>query len=169
MTVLALDPSSTCVGYAVLDGPRSLLDAGRLTPARQRDDANARIRSMGADLRRLLAEHPAAAVVVEDTSGKVARHGRGRGMNGAGLAVYGKALGYLWAVVEVQLGRPPELVLENVWTRGVAKAARQRVVAMEYQSYAADRDPGGDVADAIALGRWWLVEGQHAAAAAEGR
>ena len=165
MRVLALDPSSTAVGYAVLAGSRVLVDAGRLLPARARDEANARIRAMGADLRRLLAEHAdVAAVVVEDTSGKVGRHRHGGG--GAGLAVYGKALGYLWAVVEVATGRSPELVLENVWTRGVSKAQRQQIVTYEFPTYPADRDPGGDVADAIGLARWWLIEGQHAAGAA---
>ena len=161
MKVLALDPSSTCVGYAVLATARQLLDAGRLTPTRERDDANARIRAMAADLRRVLAEYPDAVVVVEDTSGKV---GRGRhGGGGAGLAVYGKALGYLIRVVEEATGREPALVLENVWTAGKSKAVRQRRVAATFPGYPADDDPGGDVADAIGLAAWWIDEERRAA------
>lgn len=156
-SILALDPSSTCVGYAVLNGPRQLLDAGRITPAKRKADANARIRSMAADLRELLGEHVGAAVVVEDTSGKVARHGRARGMNGAGMAIYGKAIGYLVRVVEEATGAEPVMVLENVWTRGVGKARRARIIAGEFPAYRMDDDPGGDVADAIGLARWFAV------------
>lgn len=156
LTILAIDPSSTCTGYAVLRGP-SLVEAGVLRP-RVRLAANDRVRAMAADFATLLADHRPDVVVVEDTSGKVARrHGAG---GGAGLAVYGKAVGYLARVADVWAELLPsqrsvELVLENEWTAGERKEARVRRVALEYPGYDPAKDPGGDVGDAIALAAYW--------------
>lgn len=161
MSILALDPSSTATGYAVLRDDGSLADAGLLKPDRTRDDANTRIAAMHRALIEVLKEHTPAHVVVEDTSGKVGHRGRARGMNGAGMAIHGKAVGYFICAVKAA-GYVPECVLENVWTRQVPKAVRQSRVAVAFPAYAGVSDPGGDVADAIGLADWWRTNQQPA-------
>jgi hypothetical protein len=120
---------------------------------------------MADDLRQLLNEFEPGTVLIEITSGKVG-HNRHKG-SGAGLAVYGMAVGYLWAVIDCWLRRLPAeqqknteivLVKENDWTRGVPKADRIAAVAAEFPAYDTAQDPGGDLADAIALGQWYLRE-----------
>lgn len=160
--ILALDPSSTCSGYAAMTDANILVDAGKIKPHRASDPANARIRAMAADVLVLVEQHKPEVVVVEDTSGKVARrHGGG----GAGLAVYGKAIGWLVATLEAA-GVRVVTVLENDWSRGQPKRRRQQIVAAAFKGYDAAKDSGGDVADAIALGQWWFVEGQYRKASA---
>lgn len=108
-------------------------------------------------------------VVIETTSGKVNRH-RHKG-GGAGLAIHGWAVGYILKLCDLLL-EPIHVhrVTENDWTRGISKARRQLIVSQITSDYMKAKDPGGDVSDAIALGRWWFVEGQHRKpqAAAEG-
>jgi hypothetical protein len=160
--LLALDPSSTAVGYAVLTGPepRVLLEAGVCRPRRVRDAVNRRLESLALEVERLLEEHAPHVVVIEDTSGKVGRKRHGGG--GAGLAVYGKAVGYLLCFLEERSRLPGRLevvpVEENTWTRGVPKRARLAAVAATYSAYRPDKDPGGDAGDAIALAEWWFTE-----------
>lgn len=151
MSILALDPSSTATGYAVMRDDGTLADAGLLKPDRTRDDANTRIAAMHRALMDVLREHRPTCVVVEDTSGKVGARHRGAG---AGLAIHGKAVGYFMAAVKAA-GYVPEMILENVWTRGTPKAKRQARVALAYRSYRPAEDPGGDTADAIGLAEWW--------------
>ena len=49
-------------------------------------------------------------------------------------------------------------VIENHWCRGVSKAARIAAVAAEFSQYDAVQDAGGDLADAIGLGLFFLRE-----------
>lgn len=173
--ILALDPSSTCTGYALLRSADDLAEAGRLRPGKTRDSAVHRITAMGVELAALIREWQPDEIVIEITSGKVGCRGRQRGMNGAGLAVYGMAVGYLWRVCLEQQDRfrpPVYTVAENDWTRGVPKQQRAAGVALKYRNYRVIDDPGGDVADAIGLGCWWLREAalrRVAARAAERR
>src|SRR5207237_1443481 len=90
-----LDPSSTCTGYAVLDLDNTLergsfpvlIEHGRIKPERVRDAANDRIREMTREVIELCNEHLPAAIVIEDTSGKVSsRHGSGGGTAGARIS-----------------------------------------------------------------------------------
>jgi hypothetical protein len=97
--------------------------------------------------------------VIEDTSGKVgARHGAG---GGAGLSIYGKAVGYVWGSLrgsEALATADVLMVPENEWTRGKPKAKRIAGVMMLHRGlYDATMDPGGDAADAVGLGDWWAV------------
>lgn len=156
LTVLAIDPSSTCTGYAVFAGGK-LVDAGRLTPARTRDDANVRILAMLDALDDLCREHAELShIVIEDTSGKV---GRRHGGAGAGLAIHGKAVGAVWLHLLLRRHAPLTLVRENDWTRGTPKDTRKLRVARAHRgAYDPAQDKGGDVADAIGLGEWWLAE-----------
>lgn len=191
--ILSFDPSSTCIGYAEMTGCRDdddpageayawgsgadvdvqLVNAGRLKPARGTKTAAERVESMCADLLDLVLEVMPQAIVLEMTSGKVNRK-RHKG-KGAGLAVYGFAVGAAWAVARhaagavleslEAAGRPgdmPDVILvnENDWTEGERKAKRAGMVAALFPGYAkvAEQDePGLDIADAIGLGRWWLT------------
>lgn len=153
--ILALDPSSTRTGYAVTDDAGRVVDAGILKPNRADDPPNDRIAAMAAELPSLVREYGVREVVIEDTSGKVG--GRHRG-GGAGLAVYGKAVGWFIAVARTLL--PPgrvHCVLENTWTRGRRKPDRASAVALAAGSprqLAGDR--GHDAADAIGLAQWFV-------------
>jgi hypothetical protein len=154
--ILAIDPSSTRVGYALMHSANHLAEAGLLKPGKSSDAAIVRIASFGRDLAALITEAKPTEIVIEITSGKVARRGRQRGMNGAGLGVYGMAVGYLWRTCEVLLPEGVTTLEENVWTRGVSKADRSTLIASAFRQYKPTTDPGGDVADAIGLGRWYM-------------
>lgn len=165
MRIIAFDPSSKKTGYAVLDGlaPEHLIDAGILKPSSKAVGTVERIDSLCADIPSLFKEHHPDAAVVEITSGHVSFRHKG---GGAGLAIYGMAI---WAVLakcrECLDAKAVYAVEENTWTRRVPKARRAAGIAYTYPSYAkvvagdAGRfqDAGGDVADAVGLGRWWLV------------
>lgn len=155
MKILALDPSSTKTGYAVADGGE-IIDFGVLTPNRTKDPPNTRIWVMLMACGDLMNEHrPFSAVVIEDTSGKIA----GRLGRASGLAIHGKAVGmFIMKAVQFMGGtRQVHLVLENDWTRGTPKAKRQKNVAyLLGDKYDPAKDPGGDVADAIGLLNWWM-------------
>lgn len=155
MKLLAIDPSSSCSGYAVMSDERTLIECGKLKPTRAKDGPNTRIRTMVNEALQLIAEHQPDWVVVEDTSGKVARRHGGGG--GAGLAIYGKAVGWFICQMEQRMPGRVTCVVENLWTRGVSKPKRQAFIASLYRPYDPKQDTGGDVADAIGLGRWWFV------------
>lgn len=152
MKLLAIDPGSVNTGYALFEDDK-LVDAGRLH-ASQTWTPVERIHALIADMRKLIADTGPGTIVIEITSGKVqARHGGG----GAGLAIYGVAVGALWATC-LQHAAQVEAVLENVWTCGVPKRSRQMAVAAAYPQYRASQlvDRGGDIADAIGLGLWYM-------------
>lgn len=153
MILLAIDPSSTCCGYAVFIDT-TLIECGKVTPRRTKDAVNDRIDHIVAELVALVREHGPEVIVIEDTSGKVSgRHGGG----GAGLAIYGKAVGEIRRAM-LHTGVRVECVLENEWTRGMGKKGQRMLWcrAAYPTQYDAEQDKGGDVADAIKLGRWWL-------------
>jgi len=158
--VVGLDPSSTVVGYGVLDMAGRFMEAGLLLPERRGAPSWRRVADLADEVERLLERLRPAVVLVEWSKGKV--NVRRHGGRGAGLAVYGAGIGavgrqcQLWA-----RGRPQvqlEAVLENDWTRGVPKKDRQLAVASIYPQYGAQLgdDPGGDMADGLGLAAWWL-------------
>jgi len=170
--IFSLDPGSKQSGWAVLAYPgEALLDAGLLLPARTRDNPAARLTAMKQDLVPLLNQHVPSVIVIEWTSGKVvqSRHGGG----GAGLPIYGVAVGALWQVCEywaatrAEFGAKCEIVLipENEWTQGRPKIRRQiggkaalsrvDIIQHLYREYEPEKDPGGDVADAIGVNLWY--------------
>jgi hypothetical protein len=164
-TILAIDPSSTATGWALLDLAGRIVQAGNIRPDKLRSEPQFRIKSMAEDLRQLLNEFEPGTVVIEITSGKTSkRHGSGAG---AGLGVYGMAVGYLWAVTDCWLRQLPAEqqgqtqivpIRENLWCRGISKADRIAAVACEFPEYNPADDPGGDLADAVSLGQWYLKE-----------
>ncbi len=165
--IVGLDPSSSVIGYAVLDQRDGrILDAGLIKPNRTDDEPLTRIAAMLIDLGGLFEECRPAAVVLEVTSGKVGQRHKGEG---AGLAVYGMGVGAVWQFCQSRGERDGFTVvsvLENDWTGGRPKTARLAVLAATEPKYKTALDPGGDVGDAIGLGRYYLAgrqaeAGQH--------
>lgn len=154
---LAVDPSSTCTGWAVLELDGTVSSHGTIRPPR-RAAVEARVDAMVDGVLDLLARYDPDTIVVEVPSGKVARRMAG---HAAGLTLYGYAVGRV--VQACRMAAPDaELVQvdEGTWTRGRRKAARAAVVAATVEEYRADDDRGMDAADAIGLGRWWRERGR---------
>ena len=170
LQILSLDPSSSVIGYAVArPDPDTRLgwaftSVGLLKPKRQRDAPLERIDHMVDALRALvlsIAEDGLPTVLIETTSGKVSgRHGGG----GAGLAVYGMAVGAVRQSLRTN-GKVASLLgfTENQWTGGHGKAKHVRVARRHCPEYEAleGRDKGADIADAVALTVWYLTVQKH--------
>jgi len=154
--LLALDPSSTRTGYALVTGPTpaDILEAGYFTPKPQSAPPYERIAQMAQDLRELLDEVGPDRVLIEMPSGKI--HAGNRRSGGAGQSIYGAAAGALWQCARDHAGCPVETIDPNTWTRGRPKKQRVAELARLCPAYAAQArsDGGGDVGDAILLG-WW--------------
>lgn len=182
MRIISFDPSSKKTGYAVLDGlaPEQLIDAGILTPSKLAVGTVERLDTLCADIPGLFDEYNPNAAVVEITSGHVGKRHLG---GGRGLAIYGMAIWAVLAKCRESLDKTSVYAVEeNAWTRSIPKAKRAAGIAYTYPSYAKIisgeagkfQDAGGDVADAIGLGRWWLVnatlqEASHAQGRAQAR
>ena len=160
--ILGLDPSSTTTGYAILNGPDNLREAGLFAPTNKRAPALERIAEMIDDLTATIADYHPSRAVIEITSGKV---GKRHGGQGAGLAVYGMAVGALWWATVKLLGPDQVTAIdENTWTQGIPKRRRQMELFARFPKYAdwanGGNDPGADAADAIGVARWWMMREQ---------
>lgn len=157
--ILALDPSSTVLGWAAMRGPE-LVDAGAVRAMRGAPSL-ARIDELADRACRLLIRFDPEVVVVEVPSG-VAGRGSTAGATGH-LAIYGMAVGAIRASVRHMLWRLPGgphraviAVDECDWTRGRPKGRRAAITRMEHPGLDWDADGGHDMADAIGIGRWLL-------------
>jgi Holliday junction resolvasome RuvABC endonuclease subunit len=161
--LLALDPSSTCTGYAVWRAGE-LHAAGLLRPPAKLP-AEQRVWKMIQDLITISKENRPTHAVIEIPDAHIAR--RCKQWGGAGMALYGMAAGMLYVMTCTLLDcRNPNReylaesrvtpVRASEWTGGSRKRLRQRLVAAELPQYDAAADRGADAADAIALGRWWM-------------
>lgn len=162
MTLLSIDPSSTCTGYAVLSEKHELVDYGvwKPTGTKARKDPFWRIEVMCQHLDGLLAKCQFDHVVVEVSSGHVSSRHRG---GGSGLATYGTAVGALWSWATI--ARKPlanvHVVYENEWTGGLPKRNyngkypinRHDQIVAEFKL---PRETPDDITDAIGLGMWWF-------------
>lgn len=157
--ILSIDPSSSRCGYAVMREDETLIEAGLFTPRRSEDPANARIRSMALDLRETLNEYRPESIVIEDTGSHM--HAA-RGGGGAGLMVWGKAVGYMLAVCDAWLANNTASTIvtveSQVWTKGVSKIKRQQWIMMKFRQYDKRKDSGFDISDAIGLAMWLAAE-----------
>lgn len=149
--ILALDPSSTCTGYALGEDDGTFREAGVLRPRPTRLPFELRVQSMVTDLREFLRDHSPSTIVLEVPSGKI--HGRLQRANG--IINYGFAVGAIWLACCIYGGAQLHTVADNVWTRGRQKAKRQRELAASLPAYDAAKDKGADCADAIELMQWW--------------
>lgn len=171
MQLIAIDPSSTRIGWALFDG--DLVDAGFTRPERTRDSYLGRVRSMVDELAGMVERHGPQVAVIEVPSGMAARGSRA-GMAGT-QAIYGLAVGAVW---ECMRGIVPssavggrgtvETTTEREWTRSVPKTARARRVRFQYPHLDWASDGGLDMADAIGIGLWWQAESVVRAARAAG-
>ncbi|HVS71363.1 MAG TPA: hypothetical protein VHQ47_08930 [Phycisphaerae bacterium] len=152
--ILALDPSSTKVGYALMRGPSDLHEAGLLKPGKTKDDAIIRIPALAAEVSALIAQEKPTEVVIEVS---MSSHGHAGQAGARTLHVYGMAVGYCWAVAEALMPGNVATVDANTWTGRVTKATRTQRVARLFPQYKPDTDRGGDIADAIGLGRYYLM------------
>ena len=159
-TVLGLDPSSTCIGYALLRGlrPADLVECGILRPHDVRGKPVDRIDSLVEELSQLIASFaPLDEIVLELTSGK--QHGRIKG-RAQGLGTLGVAGGAMLATCWRLHGHLcTHYVYDNEWTNRVPKARRQAGIAAAYgDRYDYAQDEGADAADAIGVARWWMQQ-----------
>ena len=164
-SLLALDPSSTAIGWCQMGPGCELRSAGVIRPGREhRKTAFDRITDMTSALAALLHYATPSTILIEWTVGKVAGRLK-RKSRGAGLAIYGIGVGAATATCQWYAHKRFEIeiveieaITENTWTRGVPKEARQAWIAGQFKQYRATDDPGGDMADAIGLAQWWLQE-----------
>lgn len=164
MILLALDPSLTCTGYAVGTSDRHLIESGRITPTctSGKVDATLRAWSMCKDIDDLIREHDIEQAVVETPAPQAPR-----GKHGSkGQAKYGVAVGVIACHVIESLGiGKVTVVAADDWTGQVPKQRRALCVAADFPNYSTKRDPGLNVADAIALMQWWFIEQKKRGAA----
>ena len=156
MRLLAVDPSSTCTGWAVLDGarPRDYVDAGRIRLSGELTD---RILSLRKGLHDVIQRHKPRHVVIEIPN--VKQHGRIPG-RAQGQAIYGCAVGVAAGLCFARLGAAHvSLVSASEWTGRTSKAHRVDVMSRIYRAYHWGKRPQAhnDVADALALGGWWFA------------
>lgn len=62
-----------------------------------------------------------------------------------------------------------DMITSTKWSRGRKKEDRAKAIALQYPAYAAMKDPGYDVADAIGLCLWRWEQGLRTAVGGNGR
>ena len=154
--LLALDPSSTRTGYALLDmADGAIIDAGLLLPTKQKAEAIYRVGDMLDELDVLMGSNSLEVAVIEMPLGK--QYSRQRGKR-SGLAVWAGAAWAMWALIRTEDPNLPLLPVGIAWTRSTTKRMRQAEVISRASSYDPARDPGMDVSDAVSLGWWYLAQ-----------
>jgi len=153
--LVSIDPGSTVCGYAIFrfDQHRAEFKEVGLLKAKATLNPYKRIEILLGDIETLLKSVKPHAVVIETTTGKVGgkRHKGG----GAGLSIYGVAVGAIWISV-LRLGYETNLIKENEWTGKIPKDERIENIALLVGDWILKGDPGGDAADAVGLGRYYL-------------
>lgn len=159
MRTLALDPSSTAVGWALFAGPK-LEAAGVLRPEHRADPPLCRIVALVDRVASLVTERQPGRIVIEIPSGHAGRASKG-GATGQ-LAIYGMAVGAIWidtrssAACSVVGGCDVLTCTEAAWTRGRRKLQRAELIRLEHPDLDWEADTGLDMADAIGIGQWYL-------------
>lgn len=166
MKVLFLDPSTTATGWAIMDGPMHLIEAGLLTPYKSALASVDRAWSMGSCVRKLMESRLRDSacpigVVVEMPSAHLSAKGKRRGAHG--LGVYAAGAGIIYAMTReasYAFGHCSFVftVGEQEWTRKIAKEDRALATRAMFPELANVSDPGMDAADAVGLGHWWWTE-----------
>lgn len=170
MKVLALDPSSTIIGYACMSDMKSIIEAGRIR-AHSGDDWTIvqKVDTMLGELRQTLDTCRPEEIVIEIPAPQAPpmKHGN-RGQANYGLAV-GMVIAECRAWVHSLRGPddlyydvPLHFVRVDVWARGQKKAARAEWICRLFPQYrmARAKDAGMDIADAISLCMWWMQHGR---------
>lgn len=161
MRLLSLDPSTTCIGYAVFDG-RTLAECGKLTPERRDASPLGRVLSLRRQLLEMLPDVSPDTIIVEAMIEKqfTRQFGRITALPLCGWAMgvtYGTCLGYS-ASVKDSHPCTVAVVGNQQWVRGKSKDDRICATAVQFPAmYNHSADPGGDIADAIEMGLWWMT------------
>jgi hypothetical protein len=148
--VLAVDASSTAMGLVMIHGGE--IKDTRLVKPPDSLDSIARARWMARHLSGEIRTQFPDVVLIERTTGM---HHAARPV---AVSVASFAQGVLYVVVTGLVGfNVVHFVAENQWTRGLGKK-KQRVEStrLAYPEIANEHDPGGDIADAVGLGMWWI-------------
>ena len=156
--LIAIDPSSTVIGYAVFVGPPlewQLIQCGLLLPDKGKLPATVRIDQLciglGQVIRRYMTDGVDAVVEIMGTKQYTARKERR-----SALPLVALAMGRAWGVCVAELGYHVHPV-DIAWTQGTTKALRQAHAAAAYSTiYDPAQDTGADAADAICLGEYWI-------------
>lgn len=168
MRLLAIDPSLTCTGWAVMESADSVIAHGTATP--KAGPIQDRIDELCADLEQLAIGHLVGAVVIE-TPAMNMRGGRDRAVTSG--AAYGFCAGQVFRALKaegVQRGFTVYGTSATDWTKSLGSAVRRtrgdtyklnRVRAVEYMIPSLKgglgvKSKAGNVADAILIGRWWF-------------
>lgn len=164
--LVSIDPGLNCTGYASFCiNTNKLVEIGKIKPKGTDESETDKIKSINNDITDLLIDVKPVAIVIEMPSYHV-NHNRNKG-GGAGLGIYGFAAGAIWQHMYqwvMWFGFPGTegcqliTVKPELWTKGKKKKDRTDIIAALYPMYNRKNDKGGDVADAIGLGEWWLVE-----------
>lgn len=152
--ILALDPGSITTGYALLRLDGSLHEPGVLKATKKEWPFIERVKGITRDLSVFNTGPFNIAHVVIEIGTK--QHRRNPGVN---LAVYAFAVGAIWATCRRAFpGATVDTVEANAWTRGTSKPERIAELAAIEPKYDPEQDKGGDAADAIGVGRYWIGE-----------
>lgn len=153
--LLALDPSSTAVGWAIFDAGE-LRHVGVFRAGS--DDLDRRLASLSASVIALLSGSCPDRIVMEVVSGMHRRANRSNAHRQS-TATCGFAQGAIWGAIfawKCSVTR----VKENEWTKGKPKVQRAELVKLTQPVYlgwaASEGDKGLDGADAVGLGLWYL-------------
>lgn len=140
--ILAIDPSSTCTGWAVAADDGTIIAHGRLKPkGREPYD---RVDAMCAELSEIIETHRPSVAVIEEPSA-FARKGN--------PFPYAIAYGRIYQTVQQELTNVIR-VHANQWTGGRRKDARADRIKQIVPSYSGKGDGGHDEADAIGIALW---------------
>jgi hypothetical protein len=165
MRLLSLDPSSSCIGYAIFDD-RRLAEMGRLTPDKSAGGVLSHTLSLRRQLLEILTEQEPDIILAEAMIEKQYTRDPRRTTS---LAPCGWAMGVIYGTCLTVAGfRPIEkprctvaAVGNQQWTRGSSsrdhKRERKVLTKAQYPQYDPDIDPDGDICDAIMLANWWLA------------
>jgi len=157
---LALDPSSTCTGYAVVEqrGSKLVMKEAGVFKVKQRDGAVDRVMAMRADLLEILYEVNPDIVLVEIPLDK--QYTRQK-VKVSGMAVWAGAAWALWMVAldwseRTKAGRCTVVPVSNtLWTKGTSKCDRQLLAEAMFPNADFSSDTGNDASDAASLAIWY--------------
>jgi hypothetical protein len=157
MKLLSLDPSSTCIGYAVWSdssGRMIVMEHGRLKPQKSTADIQGRIRSLADELAKLVVEFDPDVIVIEVMLGRQYT-ASGNKQRTTSLPTCAVSMGFMWRVC-CGLDATTIAVDNLAWTRGRSKESRKVRARQLCSAYDQKQDQGGDAADAICLGDWYI-------------
>lgn len=163
--ILAFDPSSTAIGWALLDssGDPTRRSASGVLHCPANWPWSLRTRNLVGQAAELIRRHAdeitVAVVEVPGLTHRGTKQGAGRATHRYALAV-GCLVANLWHILPETT--PVVTVEAESWTRlggGRAQAKERRIGQLEAidRRYVRANDPGGDEADAIMLGCWWAT------------